>query len=141
MQMQTNVTPDAVPTKDYKLGDTVTWKSHAAGITTSKIGTVVAVIPPEGNMYNGSCLTKTFLVKLLRECRGITRDEARKYVDSQTYYSHWKTDLVAQKYKMKFSFQEGTYRDGFHYLIEVDRGSTLKPLLYHPNTKNLSFAD
>lgn len=138
MQTQTNK-KTVKPVKQFKLGDTVTWGSQAGGLKSTKTGKIVAIIPPSAERsYFGAfeAFSKATLVSILREVRGLTRDEAREYVAGDRYFN-WKSVLIQEKYKLKFNVGEGFNRAGYHYLVEVERGPTLKPYLYHPLTRHL----
>ncbi len=137
MQLQTNKTKK--PVKQFKLGDTVTWGSQAGGLKSTKTGKIVAVISPNadrGYFAAFESFSKGTLVEILREVRGLTRDQAREYVAGDRYFN-WKSVLVQEKYKLKFNVGEGFNRSGYHYLVEVDHGPGLKPYLYHPRTRYL----
>jgi hypothetical protein len=143
MQVQTNNDKTKnTATKQFNLGDTVTWKSHANGQTTRKMGKIIAVISPSKDGSTGGLrgLPKKLYIDLLRDNYGYSRDAARQELDKGHYYS-WYEELLASKYKLKFSTIEGMYRDEYHYLVEVDRGEGRKPYLYHPRTNTLSLAD
>lgn len=138
MQMQTNK-KTVKPAKQFKLGDTVTWKSQAGGLKSSKTGKIVAIIGPNktlGYYAVFDSFSKDALVSILRETRDMTRDEAREYL-KRDHYFNWKSLLVQEKYKLKFNVGEGFDRADYHYLVEVDRGPTKKAFLYHPRTRYL----
>lgn len=134
MNVQTNTQKAKAPKKEFNLGDTVTWSSHANGKTRTKTGKIIAVMSPNTNYRRLKNLPKNLYVRLLRE-RGYTRDEARNRVDSYSYSGFYET-VFNGTYRLKFRPDEGMVRDEYHYLIEVEappgRGST--PRLYHPKT-------
>ena len=140
MQTQSNVMTKTVkPTKDFNLGETVTWKSHANGRVTSKMGTIVAVLKPEEQYRYLRGLPLNLYVGILCEKRGLTRKVARAAVERQGYYG-WAVSILEEKYKMKFGVSEGMLRNEYHYLVAVDRGDR-KPYLYHPITSYLKPVD
>lgn len=111
-----------------KTGTTVKWTSTAGGIKKTKKGTVISVLKKGIDYTGGYDIPTTFYVNILRE-NGFTRDKAREYVNSATYYGL--EEALRTKYKVRFRLMEGMQRDENHYLIEVADGER-KPYLYHP---------
>jgi len=141
MQMQTNTgIKKGKAQKKFKVGDKVTWKSHAGGNRTKKVGTIIAVFEPsEEYDYSGSQykkLPKALFIDILRNEGGMTRDAARAEFQ-KTHYTSWYAEILEMRYKFKFGWSEGMRRNERHYFVAVDRAG-LKPWLYHPKTSTLS---
>lgn len=120
------------PTKNYRIGETVSWASHANGHVTAKTGRIVAVLNPEINYRNLRGLSKAFYERILRE-QGFTRDNARKYIKKPHYTDDWVTK-ARKVFTLKFNPKEGMCRrNTYHYLVEVE--SKGKLYLYHPKLK------
>jgi len=111
-----------------KTGTTVKWTSVAGGIKKTKKGTVVSVLRKGVDYTGGYEIPNAFYVNILRN-HGFTRDEARNYVNTATYYGL--EEVLGKQYKTRFRLMEGMQRDENHYLIEVADGER-KPYLYHP---------
>lgn len=113
----------------YRCGNKVAWMSHAGGNFVEKVGTVVMVCKP-GWVSLTTAQKVAFVKKHLKCSDNMAKNTARFMTDEQ---------VLGDVYKLKFSLSEG-WREEEHYLVEVapPEGS-LKPLLYHPLTKLLSF--
>lgn len=111
----------------FKTGQTVQWTSQAGGNELTKKGTIIAVCRTRDLQ-----LTQKTAVNILRETtEGLTIEAAKykaKYAPTE--------NVLAAKYRLKFDWYG--WREGTHYLVEVDRGEGLKPHLYHPRTEALT---
>ena len=140
MQVQTGTKTSKKVKKEFNLGDTVTWASHANGWAKRKTGSVIAVMKPGVSYRHFSHLPKGLYEKVLRAA-GWTRDGARDRI-ARLKYNDFYTGVFRGLYKLKFSSEEGMNRDTYHYLIEVDpdpgRGNIKR--LYHPKTHLLEKA-
>jgi len=112
----------------FKTGQIVQWTSQAGGNELTKKGTIIAVC-----RERGISLTKKTAVNILRETNeGMTIAKAQ---DKARYATA--PNVLERKYRLKFDPWYG-WREGVHYLVEVDRGEGLKPHLYHPRTEALA---
>lgn len=139
MQMQTNTgIKKGKAQKKFKVGDKVTWKSHAGGYATKKVGTIVAAFEPSDE-YGPSqykTIPNAVYIDILRNEGGMTRDAAREEL-KKAHYTSWYAQTLELRYKFKFGYSEGMNRSETHYFVAVDRAG-LKPWLYHPKTSTLS---
>jgi hypothetical protein len=109
----------------FKEGQTVRWTSQANGYEVEKQGVIVAVCRNEWIE-----LSQKSMINILRETDpDMTVSKARDMARCNSHFH-----LLKNKYRLRF---DPTWRDGIHYLVEVDQGEGRKPHLYHPRVEAL----